>query len=57
MSPLAWLAIPVLATIAAAIIVPIGMRRRSVGLTPAERSLRLQRALAPRPNNSRRGQR
>jgi hypothetical protein len=42
------LALPLLATAVAAVVVPALARRRSRGLTPAQRAARLQDALAPR---------
>jgi hypothetical protein len=45
-TPLAWLAIPLIATLVAALAVPKMQRRRSQGLTAAQRADRLRHALA-----------
>ena len=57
MSPLQWLAVPVLATVAAALLVPVlYRRRRAARLSPAQRADRLRRVLAE-PRIDRRGDR
>jgi cytochrome c-type biogenesis protein CcmH/NrfF len=57
MSAMAWLALPVVVTLVAAITVPALARRRSRELPAAERAERLRRALAPRTGRSRPGPR
>lgn len=47
MSPLVWLAIPVVASLLAAVTVPALQRHRSRELTPGQRAERLRRALRP----------
>lgn len=45
MTPLAWLAIPLIATLVAAFAVPRMQRRKSRGFTPAQRADRIRSAL------------
>lgn len=55
MSALLWLAIPVLATLVAAVVVPAAARRRGRELTATERAARVRRALQPRHGRTGRG--
>ena len=55
MSALLWLAIPVLATLVAAVVVPAATRRRGRELTAAQRAARVRRALEPKPERTGRG--
>jgi cytochrome c-type biogenesis protein CcmH/NrfF len=54
MTPLLWLAIPLLATLLAAVVVPALARHRRREVPAAERAERMRRALAPRPSHDRR---
>lgn len=57
MSAIAWLAIPVIVTLLAAIIVPASARRRGRELPAAERAERIRRALGPSAGRAGRGSR
>ena len=57
MSPLAWLAVPVVVTVAAAIAVPWWYSRKRPGLSDEQRAGVIGDALAPRPRRGHRGSR
>ncbi len=48
MTPLEWLVLPVVATVAAAVAVPAVQRRRHRVLPPAQRAEKMRAALQPR---------
>jgi cytochrome c-type biogenesis protein CcmH/NrfF len=54
-TPLLWLAIPMVTTLLAIVIVPAVARHRRRKLSAAARAERMRRALAPRTANGRRG--
>jgi cytochrome c-type biogenesis protein CcmH/NrfF len=56
-SAIAWLAIPVIVTLLAAIIVPAAARRRGRELPAADRAERIRRALGQPDGRGRRGSR